>query len=190
MSLGKLVAIAAVSLLPLTAQGQPFPERRHGRTQRTLAWAAQELARAEGLASDCGNRRALVRALRRIRMQLNGLLDRVPPPPPPPPPGPEVDTPPAVQPMSPAAFGRLMESVNAQGLTKGKLAVISGAAGHNHFSCRQVRALIGAISFSRDKLRTLKMLARRITDRQSSFAILEAFDFQRDKEKARRILAR
>jgi len=172
-----------------TGSAQVEPPRQHRRTQRVLMWAVQELARTEGLAVHCDNRRAILRHLRRVRAKLNGLMNRAAPPPP----GPEVSSTPAtpvLRPMSPRAFARLLDSVKAQVMTRGKRAVIAGAADHNHFTSRQVFTLLGTLPFSRDKLKTLKRLARRITDRESSFTIIDAFAFQRDKAKARKILQR
>ena len=167
--------------------GIAVPAGADDRQQAVLIWAVQELARVEGLASECIRRRAIVRHLRRVRAKLNGLLERVPPPPPP-----EVSSPPVRRrppPMAPPAFGRLMDSVRAQVMTRGKLTVISTAAPHNFFSSRQVAALLGAVPFSRQKLKALKLLCRRITDPETIYVILESFPFQRDRKKAQRILS-
>jgi hypothetical protein len=184
---------ASILLLSLateaSAQRQPAAPRRQTPTQQTLLWAVQELARAEGMTGECANRRAMRRTLGRVRSELNRLLGHasaLPPPPPPPAP----TTPPPPQPMSGPDFSKLLDSVKAQAMTRGKLAVITQAASYNFFTCRQVIALINAVSFSRHKLKALKRLAWRVTDRQNTYTILDAFPFSRDRRKASKILAK
>ncbi len=105
-----------------------------------------------------------------------------PPPttPPPEPPGPDA--------MANADFDRLMNAVNAESFSDGKLGVVRTAAGAHHFTIGQVKRLVNAMSFSKDKVAVVRITASKILDPENAFQLYEAFTYSTDKRKVREIL--
>ena len=96
--------------------------------------------------------------------------------------------PPAPRVMPPAAFESLLKSVKKEAFSGGKLQIVATAASNNFFTVAQVARLLTAFSFSGDKLKCVGHVADRIVDRQNLFQLIEAFTFDSEKKKLRKIL--
>lgn len=105
---------------------------------------------------------------------------QVPPPPPQVrPPGKAIDD---------GRFAAVLQAVQAESSAPGRLLVIGSAAKAEHFLVAQVRQLLDQLTYSKDKIRALELLAPRIADRNNIFMLFSAFSFEDDKARARTIL--
>jgi hypothetical protein len=98
--------------------------------------------------------------------------------------------PPPIQPMDPPSFRALLGSIRHATYAANQLSVIEEAAAHHHFLIVQLRAIVGALSFSATQVRAVEILAPRLVDPENGYQLLEAFSFSGDQEQVRRILAR
>lgn len=85
-------------------------------------------------------------------------------------------------------FKRLLKSIKDASFEGEKIRILEMAAKHRHFSSRQVGKLVDAYDFSAGKLKAVELTAARITDPQNGYKILDHFDFDADKQKARKLL--
>ena len=95
-----------------------------------------------------------------------------------------------VWPISAGNFARLMGAVRAQRFSQGKIRTIKQAARRNRFTCRQVSILARSFSLPDYRLKVVRLLARRITDRKSVAVIYGAFPNPMDRRKVTKILSR
>jgi len=129
---------------------------------------------------------------------------RVPPPggtlqapvvvPPAPPPPVVIVTPPAPPPPpAPACtpdneLRDIARAMDRESFSDGKLGVLESAARDRWFCVDQVLRVLKDLTFGKDKLAALRVLAPRILDRQNNYKIPPAFTFGHEKEEAGRIL--
>jgi len=85
-------------------------------------------------------------------------------------------------------FSQLLSAVQRESFSDGKLSVLESGARGSWFTVDQAKRMIGAFSFSQDKLNALQIMAPQIVDRQNLYQIYSAFTFSSDKEAAKGIL--
>lgn len=90
--------------------------------------------------------------------------------------------------MSDKDFTALMDRIKAESFGDNKLRVLRTAALHSRFNCAQIVRLIGAFTYSDEKLEALRVSYPDCTDPQNSFRIIDAFTYSDDKEEAERII--
>lgn len=113
----------------------------------------------------------------------------VPPPPPAPgPAGPGWQHPRHARPVDDARFGALIQAMNAESFSQGKIRVIEAAVRSDFFLVSQLRTVIEALTFSNDKIRAVELIGPRLLDRNNIFTLYSVFTFEGDKERARQIL--
>ncbi len=91
-------------------------------------------------------------------------------------------------PMTEGELSEVLGAINGESFSDGKLRVLGDFAPARIFTCDQAIRVIGAFSFSADKLGALRIMKPRILDRQNQFRIYGAFTFSSDKDEARRIM--
>jgi hypothetical protein len=91
--------------------------------------------------------------------------------------------------MQPAAFAKLLTQVKEIHFSSEQMSTVKLAAKRNYFTCKQVKELLQAFSFSTDQIKTLGVLAPRIVDMQNSHVVLDAFEFSHDREQASELLS-
>lgn len=165
---------------PNQARAQPRDSYQK-RARPTLVWALAELERIQGMSSGCVDGQKIRQRLKRVRRQLGYLV-----------PGNKGTAPtparPVVKAISPGNFARLLGAVRSQRFSQGKVRAIRQAAARNRFTCRQVAVLTRAFSLTDYKLKVLRLVARRISDRQNAAVIYGAFPQKGDRRKAQIIL--
>lgn len=82
----------------------------------------------------------------------------------------------------------VLEALEDEDFSDGKLRVLGDAAQARGFCVNHVVRLLGVFDFETDKLKALKVLAPRITDRQNKFKVYSAFEFDSSRDEARSIL--
>lgn len=91
---------------------------------------------------------------------------------------------PSLVPMDAGTFASLLSQVDDASFSDDKLSILRTAATHNGFTCAQLAALLGAMSFADDKLQAVAALRPAIVDPQNAFLINDAFPFSADAQKA------
>ena len=90
--------------------------------------------------------------------------------------------------MSTRDFRQLLAAVGKEDFSSGKLRVLSDGADYRWFSSAQVKQMLAQFDFGSDQLKGLKLMAPRIADPEQSYTVYDAFDFDSDKKKAKKIL--
>jgi Domain of unknown function (DUF4476) len=106
-------------------------------------------------------------------------------PPPPPPPAQQ----PAVQPITEAMLRSLGTSIRNEPFAEDQLSVLEEAAATQFFLVSQTQQVLRLFSFSKDRLKAMRLLRPRLLDMENSFKLYESFEFSSDKEELKRILA-
>lgn len=121
------------------------------------------------------------------RQVTNAPLARVEPqrPPPPQPPPPQ----PAVQPITEAMLRSLVVAIRNEPFAEDQLDVLAQAAPTQYFLVNQVQQLLRVFTFSKDRLKAMRLLRPRLLDMENGFKLYESFEFSNDKEELKRILA-
>jgi len=121
------------------------------------------------------------------RQVTNAPLARVEPqrPPAPPPPPPQ----PAVQPITEAMLRSLVLAVRNEPFAEDQLDVLAQAAPTQYFLVNQTQQLLRVFTFSKDRLKAMRLLRPRLLDMENSYKLYESFEFSNDKEELKRILA-
>jgi hypothetical protein len=161
-----------------------------------LARMEEQLGRAMDRA-DRGSRDSL----RKVREEMNGLRSdlmnapdlrsfrrRNSPPPPQPMPAPQPV--PSVQPISDGQLQQLMAAIGKEPFGDGKMRVLESAAQSQYFLVPQVLKLLGRFSFGDDKLDAVRTLWPKVLDRENSFQLYQAFNFQGEKDQLKQIIGR
>lgn len=183
------------------AMGPPVVLERPKRVEKQLDELVERVAALKAIADMSlrgdAQKRALaeLQALRAIAVDLREQVRAARPLPPttlvqevvvePPPPEPVGPTP-----MAEADFGQALGAIDAESFSDGKLRVIEDFAGHGWFLVDQVKRVIEALTYGKDRVRALELLAPRILDRENQFKIYDAFTYDSEKAEARKILAR
>lgn len=120
------------------------------------------------------------------RQVTNAPLARVEPQrPPTPPPPPQ----PAVQPITEAMLRSLVLAVRNEPFAEDQLDVLAQAAPTQYFLVNQTQQLLRVFTFSKDRLKAMRLLRPRLLDMENSYKLYESFEFSNDKEELKRILA-
>ena len=121
------------------------------------------------------------------RQVTNAPLARVEPqrPPQPPPQPPQ----PAVQPIPEAMLRSLVVAVRNEPFAEDQLDVLAQAAPTQYFLVNQAQQLLRVFTFSKDRLKAMRLLRPRLLDMENSYKLFESFEFSNDKEELKRILA-
>jgi hypothetical protein len=120
------------------------------------------------------------------RQVTNAPLARVEPQrPPAPPPPPQ----PAVQPITEAMLRSLVLAVRNEPFAEDQLDVLAQAAPTQYFLVNQTQQLLRVFTFSKDRLKAMRLLRPRLLDMENSYKLYESFEFSNDKEELKRILA-
>lgn len=90
--------------------------------------------------------------------------------------------------MDPNQFAGFLSQVEQARFSDARQQVIRMAAQRNAFTCAQAGQVVDIMDFSADKMEALRMLARRIVDRNNHYTLLSHFTYQSDKDEARQIL--
>ncbi|OQY50162.1 MAG: hypothetical protein DRR08_17240 [Candidatus Parabeggiatoa sp. nov. 2] len=90
--------------------------------------------------------------------------------------------------MNPLEFSQLLNTLDKQGASKDKKALIQTAAAGNTFTCAQVAQILDKLTFPKEQLWALKIFRPRISDRENTFQIIQAFTFTKDQKKAGELL--
>ncbi|MFH1810256.1 MAG: DUF4476 domain-containing protein, partial [Pseudomonadota bacterium] len=107
-----------------------------------------------------------------------------------PPPTPAAPPVPVVETMPAQDYRGLLRALKDESFAEGKLRVLDEAARWAWFSSEQVLEILAAFDFGNDKLKALAILAPRLTDPENAFRIYQAFSFDSEKKKAKKILSR
>ena len=83
--------------------------------------------------------------------------------------------------MSDEGFVRLLELVDEESFSSGKLRIIEAASLGGRFSCRQVATLVQKFSFSSEKKKVVELMANSIVEFHDIEQILDQFNFDSDK---------
>lgn len=83
--------------------------------------------------------------------------------------------------MSDEGFVRLLELVDEESFSSGKLRIIEAASLGGCFSCRQVATLMQKFSFTSDKKKVVELMAISIVGLRDIEQILDQFSFDSDK---------
>lgn len=173
---------------PPVVSGTPVAVDRDALMQQ-LASINEKLAVATGRAK---KDKQLMKMLEEARAQLKEVgrqvasapLTRVEAPRPPPPP-PQ----PMVQPITEAMLRSLASSIRNEPFAEDQLAVLEEAAPTQYFLVSQTQQVLRLFSFSKDRLKAMRLLRPRLLDMENSFKLYESFEFSSDKEELKRILA-
>jgi hypothetical protein len=207
-----LIAVATLLAVPALAQQPQQPQQNDifvppGYPQQPPAGTPvvmdrdalmQQLARInEKLAAATGKAKKdkpLQKLLEESRAELkevarqvtNAPLARVEPQrPPQPPPPPQ----PAVQPITEAMLRSLVVAVRNEPFAEDQLDVLGQAAPTQYFLVNQTQQLLRVFTFSKDRLKAMRLLRPRLLDMENSYKLYESFEFSNDKEELKRILA-
>jgi hypothetical protein len=90
--------------------------------------------------------------------------------------------------MNPLDFSQLLNTLDKSGASKDKKALIQTAAAGNTFTCAQIAQILDKITFPKEQLRILKIIRPRISDKENTFQIIQAFTFTKDQKKAGELL--
>lgn len=98
--------------------------------------------------------------------------------------------PPPPGPMDDGRFAALLQAIQAEAFSEGKIRVIQEGARSDYFLVAQLRRIIEGLTFSPDKIKAVELIAPRLLDRNNAFTLYSVFTFDSEKEQARRILER
>jgi len=102
---------------------------------------------------------------------------------PPTPPGPAEP-----QPMPAERFDELVRVLEEEAFPSNALRTLEMVARDQRFSVDQVSRIFEVFPFPRDRLKVIEITLPRVIDRVNTFRWLSAFDFERDKAEARRLI--
>jgi hypothetical protein len=87
-----------------------------------------------------------------------------------------------------ADFKRLLKSIQNASFEDEKIQVLQLAVEDRLFTVRQVGKLVDAFDFSDGKVKVVELTSGRLLDRRNRYQILERFDFESDKTRAKSYL--
>jgi hypothetical protein len=106
-----------------------------------------------------------------------------PPPPQSPPPQP------SVQPITEAMLRQLVTAVRNEPFADDQLDVLADASSSQYFLVSQTQQLLSIFSFSKDRLKAVRLVRPHLLDPENGFKLYESFEYSKDKEELKRILA-
>jgi hypothetical protein len=175
---------------PSVATGTPVVVERDALMQQ-LASINEKLATATGRAKKDKQQQKLLDEARAQLKEVGRLVSSAPlarvevPRPQQPPPPPQ----PMVQPITEAMLRSLAEAVRGEPFADDQLAVLEEAASTQYFLVSQTQQMLRLFSFSKDRLKAMRLLRPRLLDMENSFKLYESFEFSSDKDELKRILA-
>ncbi|WP_158501676.1 DUF4476 domain-containing protein [Vitiosangium sp. GDMCC 1.1324] len=119
------------------------------------------------------------------RQVTNAPSARVETPRPPPPPLPQ----PAVQPITEAMLRSLVSAIRNEPFADDQLEVLEQAASTQYFLVSQAQQILRLFTFSKDRLKAMRLLRPRLLDTENGFKLYESFEYSSDKDELKRILA-
>ncbi|WP_207422242.1 DUF4476 domain-containing protein [Desertivirga brevis] len=90
--------------------------------------------------------------------------------------------------MTSSAFERFSKSLRQASFDKNKLSVIDLTAPYAGFTVDQVIDVVRLMAFSDGKVSAVRKMFPSVTDPENAFMLLDAFDFQKDKDKVKSII--
>jgi|GEM_PF-954405 len=90
--------------------------------------------------------------------------------------------------MAEKDFNDLLSRIGKESFSDDKLRVLRTAARNSKFNVSQIVRLIGAYTYSEDKIEALRISYPEVVDPQNNFKIIDAFTFSSDKEEADNII--
>lgn len=90
--------------------------------------------------------------------------------------------------MSASDFRDFIASIEEEGFSDGKLRIVKMAAKHNYFKAEQVAKVVEVMDFSEGKVESAVMLYPRVVDKGNFYKVLNAFDFDSNKEEVEKRL--
>jgi len=90
--------------------------------------------------------------------------------------------------MPETEFATLMGRISKESFSDDKLRVLRTAAKNFRFNCNQIIRLIGAYTYSEDKLEALRISYPEVSDPQNNYKILDTFTYSSDKDEAETIM--
>jgi hypothetical protein len=97
---------------------------------------------------------------------------------------------PSARPMPEPRFEELLRAIGSEPFGANKLNLIEAATRDHHFTIGQLRRLVQALDFPRDRIRAVEIVAPRLLDRSNEQDLYGAFDFEWERRQARAILDR
>lgn len=85
-------------------------------------------------------------------------------------------------------FAQLLDSLKKASFEDEKIRILEMAAKSSHFSVNQVGKLIDTFDFSAGKLKAVELTAKKLINPAGSYQILDHFEFDSDKQKAKELL--
>lgn len=96
----------------------------------------------------------------------------------------------AAEPMPAPRFDALLRSIEREAFPTRALRTLELALDDQRFTVGQVRRLMAVFPFGSDRLRVMELTVPRLVDRNDAFQLLEAFDFEMERDQARALLER
>jgi hypothetical protein len=96
---------------------------------------------------------------------------------------------PAVQPITEAMLRSLGTAIRDEPFAEDQLSVLAETAPTQYFLVSQTQQVLRLFSFSKDRLKAMRLLRPRLLDMENSFKLYESFEFSSDKDELKRILA-
>ena len=90
--------------------------------------------------------------------------------------------------MAPGDFEALLEAVNGESFSDGKLSTVSTAADSAWFTVDQVGRLVDALDHSGDKVKVVEITRSHLVDKANGFKLFQHFTFSGDKDKVKQLL--
>ena len=87
--------------------------------------------------------------------------------------------------MSGADFRDLLESIEDESFSDGKIRMVEAAARDNYFTSKQAKKIVEAMSFGDNQVESAVVLYPRLTDQGNFFRVLSALEYESDKEEVR-----
>lgn len=173
---------------PPAVQGTPVVVDRDTLMER-LATLNERLAQASGRAKKDKQLQKQIDDVRADLKEVARLVTNAPlaqqqqPQRPPPPPQPQV------QPITEAMLHQLVTAVRNEPFADDQLDVLADASTSQYFLVSQTQQLLSLFKFSKDKLKAVRLVRPHLLDPENGFKLYESFDFSKDKEELKRILA-
>ncbi len=83
----------------------------------------------------------------------------------------------------------LVAAIRNEPFADDQLTVLEEAVPTQYFLVAQAQQLLRLFSFSRDRLKAMRLLRPRLLDMENGYKLYESFEFSNDKDELKRILA-
>ena len=92
--------------------------------------------------------------------------------------------------MNSSNFENFFKNVKSEAFEDDKMSTIEVNTNHNWYNVDQVVRILGLFDFGNSKIKALRIMYRKVVDRNNAQKILQTFDFGDDKKKAKNIINR